>query len=284
MKGHVLGVVAATLLALPLGRADAAFIRSGFNDVSGINGDGVANNSPFNVANAPLGGQGVGEPGWAGPWFVSVGSVAVGGTAFEGDGAAAFFQNTAAADRVLAQAPTQRFRVDYRILVPRSISRDVVFRVYDNTRSNIFDAIAAQLAVLSDFQFNVIDGIEDSCQTGLCHVEATGLFLTPGVWNEIGVEVDPVGRTWDLFVNGVHYNAPDPLGFRGVPVLPNAIQFLNEIGAPDGSFVDAVTVNLDLTATAVPEPSSCALAATGLLVLVARRVRRRRGGSEAQAL
>src|SRR5437867_12636173 len=76
---------------------------SGFNDVSGINGDGIQNNLPFNVNNTSVNGQGTGEPGWFQPWMFSSSSpTVVNSGQAEGDGAL-FFSGTSGAQRILAQ-------------------------------------------------------------------------------------------------------------------------------------------------------------------------------------
>lgn len=265
----MMGITIVTGLEYMEVRCGAALIQSGFNDASGINSDGTSH-SPFNTGNLSLNGQGTGESGWAGPWSMSVGSAIVNSaTTYEGDGAAAFFQNTAAADRTLAVAPTAPFSIDFRLMVPSVITRDVIFRLYDSGIANITSAIAVQLQVETDNQFRVLDGIEDSAGTGVA-TEATGLYLTPGTWHDVGVIVDPITRTWDFYLDGVHYNAPDPLGFRGVPVNLNSIQFLNEIASPAGSYIDAVTINTDLAPPPIPEPSISVMLALGLLSFAGR--------------
>ncbi len=66
-----------TLFALVLGavaapHAEAQIIASsGFNDASGINGNGTPN-SPYTIGQT-AGGRGAGEPGWAGTWFMQDG-------------------------------------------------------------------------------------------------------------------------------------------------------------------------------------------------------------------
>ena len=81
----------AALVALA-GTARGQIIASaGFNDASGINSNPTPN-SPYNVNNVLLDGQGAGEPGWFTPWQVS-GARVVNAGAFEGDGAV-FMQGT----------------------------------------------------------------------------------------------------------------------------------------------------------------------------------------------
>ncbi len=277
LRQAVFGTSMWALLAGMNGRVEAALIQSGFNDASGINSDGTTN-SPFNTGNVSLHGQGGAEAGWAGPWRMSTGSAVVNSaTTFEGDGAAKFFQNTAAADRTLATAPTDPFSISFRLMLSAAPTRDFIFRAYDNSiLPNIFSAIAVQWAINPDFELAVLDGVEDSVETGGTYAEGTGMFLTAGVWHELTTVIDPVSRTWDIFLDGVEFLEPDPLGFRGVPVNIDSIQFLNEIAAPEGSFVDAVTINTDLSPPpppppSVPEPSVSVLTALGLLGFAARR-------------
>ena len=76
MKKLPAGIALTILFILAPARAGADIIQSGFNDAAGTNSDGIVNNSPFNINN-PLGGQGAGEPGWAGPWQMTTGSAFV---------------------------------------------------------------------------------------------------------------------------------------------------------------------------------------------------------------
>jgi hypothetical protein len=275
-RNRLAGIALMAWLSLSTGAASAALIQSGFNDVTGINGDGIANNIPFNIHDAPLDGQGAAEPGWAGPWRVSGSAVVQSTTVFEGDGAAAFFGNTASATRVLGLSPTDRFRIDLHLLIPRSITRDVIFRVYDSTIADPFVSISVQWQVAPDFSFRVVNGMEDACPTDRCVVEDTGFRLTPGVWTQVSVEIDPVSRKWDFFVDGMRFQAPAPLGFRGMPRRLDAIEFLNEIAAPDGSYLDAVVINTDLSAGALPEPTSAVLLGLSAVGLLTRLVQRGR--------
>ena len=82
------------------GRPGEIVVSAGFNDVTGINGDGVANNSPYNVANASLAGQGAGEPGWFDTWGIGGAPLVVNTGMAEGDGAV-FLQGTSAGVRTL---------------------------------------------------------------------------------------------------------------------------------------------------------------------------------------
>src|SRR5438876_6236817 len=109
----------AGLLTLACAAHAQILAQTGFNDVSGINGDGVANNSPYNVANASVIGQGAGEPGWLQPWqgggtLAQVRNVGMA----EGDGAL-FLQGTSQVFRTLTQ-PITRTSVEILLEIPFS--------------------------------------------------------------------------------------------------------------------------------------------------------------------
>src|SRR6478672_3015146 len=81
--------------------AQAVVAISGFNDATGVNSDPTPN-SPYDLNNSSLAGQGASEPGWLGPWTVGSFAAAVRGTTtFEGDGAV-FMAGTSQPTRTLA--------------------------------------------------------------------------------------------------------------------------------------------------------------------------------------
>src|SRR5439155_18416610 len=85
------GCVLTALLALAGAARGQIIASAGFNDASGINTNPTPN-SPYNINNAPLNGQGAGEPGWFTPWQVGGAPAVVNVGAAEGDGAV-FLQN-----------------------------------------------------------------------------------------------------------------------------------------------------------------------------------------------
>src|SRR5262245_45261356 len=96
-----LALPVAVALLLPLaGRARVA--RPGFNDVTGLNGDGALNDSPFNVGNAPLGGGGWQSPAGPAPGRTPSTPPRSAAARSRGTGRPAF-QGTGAAARALAQ-------------------------------------------------------------------------------------------------------------------------------------------------------------------------------------
>jgi hypothetical protein len=249
----------------------AQTVRAGFNDATGINSDGLSNNSPYNVANAALGGQGAGESGWAGPWATSLAVPVVGGVSFEGDGAA-FFQGSSGAGRTLQQPMTGITSIQLRMMIPLSSvsGNGVGIYITQSNNTNTFLRIGPQWQAAANGHFNVIDGIENGAVTGEAAVEDTGFLWTAGTWHNVRIEINTVTRTWDFFVDEQHYNAPDPLGYRGNPAYLDDFGYFNEINGPNGSYLDAVVIQ------PVPEPGliigvAATFAASPILL---RRLRR----------
>jgi hypothetical protein len=102
--------------------------------------------------------------------------------------------------------------------------------------------MAAQLSVQPDFEIVAVDGFCDFADDDCVNLEPTGMFLTQGQFHTISIEVDPAGKTWGLLLDGVRYNAPDPLDFRGAPTQLDTIGYLNEISSPNGSYLDSIVV------------------------------------------
>jgi hypothetical protein len=243
----------------------ASVASSGFNDVTGINGDGILNNRPFDISGASLQGQGIGELGWAGPWQVSNPGIGFVNNAFtdEGDGAAAFFNNTAVASRILSTPQTGVLNVSVAVMAPGAITRDVLFRVMDSSIPKIFQAIGVQWQVNSDRDFYVLDGTGNSAPTGEANLLNTGFVLPPGVWADVDVTINFPAQTWTFAVDGARYQSPTPLSFRGQPSVLDEIQYVNEISVPNGSYLDAVVIQT------VPAPASAILFGLGSLAVAA---------------
>src|SRR5438128_4548942 len=114
------GFTAAAVLLAVAASAPAQVVQAGFNDASGINSNGTPN-SPYNVNNAPLLGQGAGEPGWLSLWQGSNLASVVNTNVNEGDGALFLSGGTVQVWRTL-QAPLSvgRSTVQAMIMMPFS--------------------------------------------------------------------------------------------------------------------------------------------------------------------
>ncbi len=237
-----LPALALLLAAGGAGRAQV-IASAGFNDAAGLNSNPTPN-SPYNVNNAPLNGQGGGEPGWIGPWQGGVGApTLVSSPTFEGDGAA-FFQGTAEAVRNLLLPPSGFVSIQLAVRVPSVPPPGSIGVTFRFRQSNIADpnvGIGPSGFLRADGHVMVQNGSS---------LQDTGMTWFPGTWYTVRMDADQATRTWSFFFNGVRYGAP--LAFRGTPVFLDQMDFLNENGGPSGSYLDALTVS-------VPEPSSLAL-------------------------
>ncbi len=258
MRPCLIALPAAALLLAAGGSARAQVIASaGFNDAAGLNSNSTPN-SPYNVNNAPLNGQGAGEPGWIGPWTGN--GTVISSPVAEGDGAVSF-QGTSEAVRNLLLPPSGFMSVQLALRIPAVPPAGSIGATFRARQSNLSAeaGAAAQWNLGADGHVRVING---------GNLQDTGMTWFPGVWNTVRTDIDPATRTWVFFFNGVRYSPPAPLAFRGTPVFIDQIDFLNENGSPSGSQWDALTVS-------IPEPSSLALAGLAAGGLFAARRRRR---------
>jgi len=262
----------AALLALASTAQGQIIASAAFNDATGINSNPTPN-SPYNVANAALLGQGAGEPGWFTPWQVLGAPRVVNTGTFEGDGAA-FFQDTSGGQRVLAAPISGQTSVEVLTNIVNSAVSGNGINFYVRQASIADTAgIGPQWQLRNNGRITVIDGNEDGDPSGTAHVFDTGLTWTPGVYHRIRIDINAAARRWRFTYDGVTINRD--FGYRGNPVFLDRIDYLNEIAAPNGSFMDA----LGLAPAPVPEASSLAfigLAACGCAPAVVRRVRRLR--------
>jgi hypothetical protein len=106
--------------------------------------------------------------------------------------------------------------------------------------------------------FEVADGIGDQFE----HWEDTGIAQLPGQWQHVVLDVNVAAQTWTFAVDGVTYNSPDPLGFRGQPARIDYVDYLST----SSGYIDSVVIQ------GVPEPGVAGLG----LVIVARHLSRRR--------
>jgi len=263
VRHHTFAIVLVAIFAASGEAYGQIFAATGFNDVTGINGDGLANNSPYNINNTSLNGQGTGEPGWFTPWTnaLGIGNVVNSGQA-EGDGAL-LLQNTDSARRVLAQPLSAQRNVTMAIDVLSSATGGNGVNVYLRQQST--QAVGPNWQISADGHFRVVNGVED----GSTPLVDTGFIITPGSYQTVGIHVNTATRKWMFSVGGVLF--PTLLGYREAPTFLDQIDILNEIGAPNGIMVDSIFVT-------VPEPSSLALlgvAGFGFSMRAVRRARHR---------
>ncbi|HTM55127.1 MAG TPA: PEP-CTERM sorting domain-containing protein [Pirellulales bacterium] len=231
--------------------------QAGFNDATGINSNPTPN-SPYTLGGSVTG-AGIGEPGWAAPWYNTLGTATVQtSTVFEGDGALQLTPTTSPARQWTAPLQGQ-------LIIEQYVSFTEGARLVAYTQQGTSEATTEQGPIwqaFPDHHFNVIDGSGDG---GSPTPTVTNFTWQPGVWYKVTVHADVATQTWDFAVNDVPYVSANPLGYRGSPTSLSVVHYLSE-----GSglvFLDAVTV--------VPEPSSIVLAVLGLIGLTAWGWRRR---------
>ena len=57
-------------------------------------------------------------------------------------------------------------------------------------------------------------------------LENTGIAIQPGQWQKVSLLIDPGTKTYQFYVDGRPYEAPDPLGFRGNPASIETVDYL----------------------------------------------------------
>ena len=102
--------------------------------------------------------------------------------------------------------------------------------------------------------------------------EDTGFDWTSGSWVHVEALLDLNADTYELWIDGSKYNAPDPLGFRRNTNYVDDVMFYfrNDGSTVPVGYVDNVLV------TYVPEPASMLLLASGVLGVLVCPFRRRR--------
>jgi Ca2+-binding RTX toxin-like protein len=208
-------------------------VEAGFNDTSGLNADPTPD-SPYQVGGI-LFGHGQGEPGWAGGWQQPLGalgnSVVQSDVVFEGDAALKVSGGTTALYRDWSAAePAGVVTVSQMIYIPAG--GGTLEYVQDGAIGDPAVATAAQWMAAASGTFQVVDGGA---------VEDTGIPVPVQQWIRVDVRVDMTARTYEFFVDGVKFNAPDPLDFRGNPGALSRVTFLLE-NVP-GFYVDALQVD-----------------------------------------
>jgi hypothetical protein len=220
-------------------------VFAGFNDQTGINAT-AAPGLPYQLG-APLSGQGTGEPGWDGNWVRNVGDASLmqvqGDVVYEGDGALRIAGGTAETFRRLQEPQTGLFYVSQWIYLPAGGQVTQYLRNGDVSKEG---GTAANWRVDAGGTFQVLDGVANGCFS--CSFENTGIAAPIEQWINVTVVVDMNARTWDFYVNGERYEAPDPLGFRGTlagVTDVDTVQYLVE--SLPGVYIDAVEVTGPIT-------------------------------------
>jgi hypothetical protein len=236
-----LAVVAAPAPAQPV------YAQTGFNDRRGINAD-AAPGSPYALGQT-VAGRGTGEFGWDGTWRVLDGGAEGGdayaivraGAAFEGDGGLDITRaplGSTVVQRRLARGITRRFVLETRLNFG-AVEGFVAIPQEDNyplaaNREGPMWGISGPVGAR---RFAVFDG--QSNQLG--EWEDTGIEQRPGEWQRVVIDANVATQRFTFSVDGVAYNAPDPLGFFNAPTQINSIAYLST----GSGFLDSVIVRMD---------------------------------------
>jgi hypothetical protein len=224
--------------------AQEIFAQTGFNDRSGINADATPG-SPYALGQT-IAGRGIGEAGWNGTWRVLDGgaeggdanAIARTSAAFEGDGGLDITRaplGSTVVRRKLAQGITRRFVLETRVNFG-AVEQFVAVPLEDNypftaDRQGPMWQITGPVG---DRHFEVFDG--QSNQLG--DWENTGIEQRPGEWQKVVIDANVATQRFTFSVDGVAYNAPDPLGFFNAPTQINSIAYLST----GSGWVDSVIV------------------------------------------
>lgn len=207
-------------------------VRGGFNDAEGMNADAAAG-SPY-ANDTDLHQAGGGEPGWATPWFQTTGASVNARTqnavVFEGDQALRIHGGTTGVARHWAD-PVASGVVTISQMIYANAGGGLTSYIHDTAGGPVEVVTAAQWGVGAGGTFGVVD-------RGTW--EDTGIPFPVGQWVRVDVAVDMTNRTYDFFVNGGRYVAPDPIEFRGNPAVAGRVVYLVENF--EGVFIDAVQV------------------------------------------
>ena len=245
------------------------FASSGFNDNAGLNSNATPN-SPYTIG-ATVADRGIGEPGWAGGWFVQDGG-AVGGDPYaivrtvaarEGDGGLSLVPGGLGSTRPIRQLaqPLDRTFV---------IEQDINFGAVGSVLSGPFQKMLSEGdrtgpmwstgGPVGARRFLVFDG--NSNQLG--DWEDTGIEQTPGEWQHVVMTVNVATQRFTFAVDGVPYNSPDPLGFFNAAAVIDHVDYM----ATGAGYIDNVVVR------AVPEPGGAGFALAAFAGVMLRRRRR----------
>ena len=209
---------------------------SGFNDQAGIHSNATLN-SPFQIG-VTVHGQGVGEPGWDGPWErlggfddrAPVSSEFV----YEGDASTKLF-----ADNVFGTAIERPW---FKIVPIVRIDAYVLVRPAASMRGNathttmggeIPPRTAAYWDILSNGDIQVFRAATNQSIS-------TGFSTLPNVWNKYSLILDTLSQTWTFLFNDQSFRPAQSLTFL------NPTNFVDRVNLQAAgtlnSYVDAVRV------------------------------------------
>lgn len=216
----------------------------------------------------PVNGQGGSEPGWLGPWGGNSNAVVQNSVVYQGDQALQILP-TSLPFRTIAQPVADTLIIEQRVRFGAGAQLIAYTELNSQGESTNFQGAVWQ--ALSDGTFRVNDGIRDGGNDPSL-VKDTGFRWKAGVWYDVKTVINVAGGYWDFYVDGVKYNAPDPLGFRGDTFLLDRVQYLSE--GSGSVYLDSLSI------TSVPEPSSMIFVALASACgLMARRRRTSRLGA-----
>ena len=196
--------------------------QTGFNASSGIDPSDYA-------SGAELGGKGAGEPGWTSNWSVTTAGVytTASDTRTEGDLAAKAVYTGSGSALAYREYTDQSgvIYLDAMVKSTSSLTGDAAL-LYCGPNSPGFGGSATNngTATLVGLASNGTVRLNDGIGDGSLHYEDTGFTWTAGRWVRLTQEIDVPNQTFRLWVNGVEYQAPDPLGFRRAATFVDDVQ------------------------------------------------------------
>jgi hypothetical protein len=220
-------VPAGARLVVGGGGAISTIAQSGFNDNWGIN-SAETQDYPYQFGQT-IHSRGASEPGWAGLWRVSDGGCAcgehlgqaTGEVGLEGDGGlhvriSDTFRETWIS-RQWAEPQFDRFYLEQWVRLPAN--GIIGSRPYGNESG---------LAAFGPVWW-IVDGrvfAHDGDGLGGTTPEDTGFRAGALSWHLVTLYVDVANQVFDFYFDGMLYEAPDPLNFRGRPSSIQGVDYL----------------------------------------------------------
>jgi len=217
-------------------------------------------------------GKASGEPNWTSPWeLIRSGGTVVAQSAVKVSGDQALRMQAPKGDLMIAreyEAKSQRFFLEFDVRIGDSPNDEL-----DPNKSFYAYAGANSPALSGDPGTGFMVGFLPGGGIYACDGNGAGAYATElagqwvgGEWTHVKALIDVATNTSDLWLDGVHYNAPDPLGFRRNSTFVDDIQFLLQVQRDSN-----VPVYVDNVSIYVPEPTTLAVFALGLAAAARRR-------------